>query len=275
MIHQTAIVHPKAVVGRGAEIGPYCVIGEHVSIGDRTRLLAHVVVNGRTTIGQDCVVYPFASIGMQSQDRKYEGEFSYTTIGDRTTLREFVSIHRATGEGETTQVGNDCLLLTYVHVAHNCRVGNFVTMSSTAQLAGHVIVDDYATLGGMAGVHQFVRIGTYAMVGGFSKTARDVPPYTLVEGLPSSAHGLNSIGLRRAQFPRETIADLKAMYKALYLSQLNTKHALEAMREIVKTEEGRRLIAFVENSERGIVKRARADDPSADPSDPETLEALE
>jgi UDP-N-acetylglucosamine acyltransferase len=253
--HPTAVVHPLAIVGEGAEIGPFCVVGEHVRIGARTRLLSHVVVNGHTEIGEDTVIYPFTTIGMASQDRKYQGEVSYTKIGNRTTIREFVSIHRGTGEGEVTSVGDDCLLLTYVHVAHNCHIGNHVTMSSTAQLSGHVTIEDHANIGGMTGAHQFVRIGAYAMVGGFTKIARDIPPYFLVEGVPAEVHGLNSIGLRRAEFATETLAELKECYKLLYRSKLNMSQALEAMSQIVKTPEGEHLIAFVRGqSERGIMK---------------------
>ncbi len=201
MIHPSAIVHPRADIGAGVEIGPFCVIGEGVSIGARTRLLAHVVVNGYTTVGEDSEIYPFCSIGAPSQDRKYHGERSYTTIGNRTVVREFVSVHRATGAEEVTSVGDDSLLLAYVHVAHNCRIGNHVVMSSTAQLAGHVEVGDYATIGGQTGVHQFVRIGPHAMVGGITKLTRDVPPYFLVEGNPAQPYGLNTVGLGAPNSP--------------------------------------------------------------------------
>ncbi len=255
MIHQTAVVHPKATIHAGAEIGPYCVIGEDVTIGSGTRLFAHVVVNGHTTIGADSEIHPFCSIGAPSQDRKSHGERSFTTIGDRTVLREFVSVHRATGAGETTSVGDDSLLLAYVHIAHNCRIGDHVTMSSTAQLAGHVVIEDYATVGGQTGVHQFVRIGRHAMVGGISRITRDVPPYFLVEGNPAQPYGLNSVGLRRAEFSPEAIAELKECYKALYRSNYNISQAIEAMRSFVSSDEGRYLLAFVEGpSERGILK---------------------
>ena len=255
MIHPTAIVHPNAELGRNIEVGPYCIVGEHVRIGDRTKLLAHVVVNGHTSIGEDTTIYPFCSIGLPSQDRKDVGERSYTQIGDRTTIREYVSIHRATGPEEVTSIGDDCLLLAYVHIAHNCRVGNGVTMSNLAQLAGHVHVDDNANIGGMAGTHQFLRIGAYSMVGGATKLTRDVPPFFLVEGNPAQAYGLNSVGLRRAQFPPETVAELRQCYKILYRSGRNVSQALAEMKEFVKTDEGRRLVAFVEApSERGILK---------------------
>jgi UDP-N-acetylglucosamine acyltransferase len=254
MIHPTAIVHPNAKIERGAEIGPYCLIGENVKIGNGTRLLGHVVINGHTTIGNDATIYPFASIGAPSQDRKANEEIAFTTIGDRTVIREYVSIHRATGEGQVTAVGDDCLLLAYVHIAHNCVLGNFVTMSNLAQLAGHVIVEDYAGLGGMAGVHQFVRVGRHAFIGGYSKIVKDVPPFFLAEGNPSEVRGLNSEGLRRHQFAREAINELKDAYKTIYRSDHNLSQAIEVLRATVATDEGRALLAFLDaQSNRGIM----------------------
>jgi UDP-N-acetylglucosamine acyltransferase len=218
-------------------------------------LLAHVVVNGHTTIGEDCEIHPFCSVGAPSQDRKYHGERAYTTIGNRTTLREYVSVHRATGEDEVTSIGDDTLLLAYVHIAHNCHVGNHVTMSSTAQLAGHVLIEDYANVGGQTGVHQFVRIGAHSMVGGGSKLKRDVPPYLLVEGNPGQPYGLNTIGLRRSEFTAEILAELKECYRIMYRSGNNISQAAEAMRPLVKSEHGRHLLAFIEApTGRGIVK---------------------
>src|ERR1700722_16008268 len=197
LVHPSAIVHPSALIGRGSEVGPFCIVGEYVTIGERTKLLSNVVVNGHPTIGDDCTFYPFCSIGTASQDSKYSGERAYTSIGNRTIVRQYCSINRATGEGEVTSVGDDCLLLAYVHIAHNCRVGDGVTMSNLAQLAGHVHVDDNANIGGMAGTHQFLRIGEYSMVGGATKLTRDAPPFFLVEGNPAQVYGLNSVGLRR------------------------------------------------------------------------------
>ena len=255
MIHPTAVVHPNAKIAKGAEIGPFCLVGENVAIGEGTKLYGHVVVNGWTSIGNDCLIYPFSTIGAASQDRKYVGERAYTKVGNRTTIREYVSIQRATGEEETTSVGNDCLLLAYVHIAHNCRVGNGVTMSNLAQLAGHVIVEDHASVGGMAGVHQFVRIGRYGFIGGYTKLVRDVPPFLLIEGSPAKAYGLNSVGLKRAGMSSEVLAELKECYKILYRSQRNITQALEVLKTTVATEEGREFVAFLENeSSRGILK---------------------
>ena len=257
MIHPTAIVHPSAGIGKGVEVGPYCIVGEHVRIGARTKLLAHVVVTGRTTIGEDSIFHPFCTLGAPSQDRKAEeGELSYTTIGSRTVIREYASVHRGSADaGGVTSVGDDCLLLAYTHVAHNCRVGNHVTMSNLAQLAGHVIVEDHAVVGAIAGVHQFVRIGRHAFVGGYTKIVRDLPPFFLAEGNPAEVYGLNAVGLRRAGFPRETLAELKDAYKTIYRSEKNVSQAIAALRETVRTEEGRALLAFLEApSERGILK---------------------
>jgi len=255
MIHPTAIVHPNANIAATAEIGPFCIVGEHVSIGAGSKLLAQVVVNGYTSIGEETIVHPFASLGASSQDRKASDEIAYTTIGDRTVIREYASVHRATGEGEVTSIGNDCLLLAYAHVAHNCRVGNGVTMSNLAQLAGHVTVEDYAGIGGMAGIHQFVRIGAYSFVGGYTKMVRDLPPYFLAEGNPAEVYGLNSPGLRRHAFTADVLSDLKDAYKTIYRSDRNISQAVVALKETVKTDAGRAVLAFVEaESPRGIMK---------------------
>jgi UDP-N-acetylglucosamine acyltransferase len=249
------VIHPSAKIGEDAEIGPFCLVGEHVSIGARSKLLSNVVVNGYTSIGEESTIYPFCTIGFPSQDRKSAGERSYTKIGDRTTLREYVSIHRATGEEEVTSVGDDCLLLAYVHIAHNCIVGNGVTMSNLTQLAGHVVVEDHATFGGVSGTHQFVRVGRFSFVGGMTKLTRDVPPFFLVEGNPARVYGLNSVGLRRAGFAADELSELKECYKIMYHSERNTSQALAALKEVVKTEAGRHLVAFVEaESARGILK---------------------
>jgi UDP-N-acetylglucosamine acyltransferase len=255
VIHPTAIVHPNANIARGVDIGPYCLVGENVSIGKGTVLQGHVVVNGWTSIGEQCEIYPFATIGAASQDRKYAGERAYTKIGNRTVLREYVSVQRATGEDQVTAVGDDCLLLAYTHIAHNCILGNHVTMSNLAQLAGHVEVADFVTIGGQAGVHQFTRIGRYAMVGGASKITKDVPPFFLIEGNPAEPYGLNSVGLRRAGFSLEERNEIKKFYKILYNPKLKVSQAVEEMKAEASSEPGRELVAFLEApSQRGILK---------------------
>lgn len=255
MIHPTAIVHPNAQIAERVEIGPYCIVGENVSVGAHTVLQAHVVLNGWTSVGEHCQIYPFATVGAASQDRKYGGERALTRVGNRTVLREYVSIQRATGHGEVTAVGDDCLLLAYVHIAHNCVLGNGVTMSNLAQLAGHVDVGDYATIGGQAGVHQFTRIGRYAMIGGATKLTKDVPPFFLVEGNPARPYGLNSVGLRRAAFSPVERNEIKQFYKILYHPKTSVSKAIETMMAEVVTDPGREIIAFLEAaSERGVLK---------------------
>lgn len=255
MIHPTAIVHPNAVLDRGVEIGPYCLVGENVKIGRGSVLQAHVVVNGWTTVGEDCQIYPFATIGAASQDKKYLGERAFTKVGNRSVIREYVSVQRATGEDQTTEIGEDCLLLAYAHVAHNVVIGNGVIMSNLAQIAGHCIIHDNAVIGAMAGLHQFTRIGRYAMVGGFSKVTRDVPPFFLVEGNPAAPYGPNSVGLRRAGFSGDERTEIKRFYKLLYSPKHNVSQAVEAMKAEVSTEPGREMIAFLEaESQRGVLK---------------------
>jgi UDP-N-acetylglucosamine acyltransferase len=254
VFHPTAVVHPNANIDRGVEIGPYCIVGENVSIARGTVLQSHVVINGWTTVGEDCLIFPFATIGAASQDKKYKGERAYTRIGKRTIVREYVSIQRATGEEEVTQVGDDCLLLAYVHIAHNCIIGNNVTMSNVVQVAGHCVVEDNAIIGGMVGLHQFSRLGQYSMVAGASKVTRDVPPFFLVSGYPAEPYGINSVGLRRAGFTVEEKAEIKRFYKILYGSKLSLPSAVETMKAEVATECGRKIIEFIEaESPRGIL----------------------
>ena len=255
-VHPTAIVHPGAKIGRGVEIGPFCLIGEHVEIGDGTKLLANVIVNGFTKIGDQNEIHPFAVIGASSQDKKYGGEVSYVRIGARNVIREFVTINRGTGVGSETIIGDDNHLLAYVHIAHNCRIGNRVVMSNLSQVAGHVSVGDAANIGGMVGVHQFVRIGRMAMIGGLSKVVQDIPPFMLVEGNPTAVYGLNSIGLRRSGVSAASVAELKEAHRLLYRSNSNLKGVLEKLRARIHTPEGKELVAFLqEESGRGILKR--------------------
>lgn len=254
MIHPTAIVHPNANIDRGVEIGPYCIVGENVAIGRGTILQSHVVINGWTTVGEDCEIFPFATIGAASQDKKYVGERAYTRVGSRTIVREYVSIQRATGEDQVTSVGDDCLLLAYVHVAHNCIIGNAVTMSNVAQLAGHCLIEDNAVIGGMSALHQFTRVGQYSMVGGASALTRDLPPFLLAAGNPATPYGLNSVGLRRAGFSEEERTEIKRFYKLLYGAKLNLSQAIETMKAEAQTAVGAHMIQFLEaQSQRGIL----------------------
>ena len=254
-IHATAVVDKESEMGSDVEIGPYCVIGQEVAIGDGTCLKSHVVLDGCTRIGKECTVFPFATIGTQTQDLKYKGGRTSVEIGDRTTLREYVTVNSATNEGEVTRVGNDCHIMAYGHVAHACRVGNGVIMANCATLAGEVVVQDQAIIGGLSAVHQFVRIGRLCFIGGCTRVTQDCPPFMMVVGNPAEVTGLNSIGLKRKEMAPEARSLLKEVYRALYREGLSTSQALEKIRAkpgiCAEVEE---LLVFIENSGRGIIK---------------------
>ncbi len=254
-IHETAVIHPGARIGKDVEIGPYAVIGENVLIGEGTQIGAHVVIDGWTSIGKNCTIFPSASIGTEPQDLKFRGEKSYVFIGDNTKIREFATVNRATGEGEETRVGANCLLMAYTHVAHNCIVGNHVVMSNAATLAGHVVVEDRAVIGGLAGVHQFVKIGRNAMIGGASKVVQDVPPFVIVDGHPAKVAGLNNVGMARAGVGELARRNLKKAYKILYRSNLLLPQAIAVMeQELDSCEEVEHFLRFLRNAERGICR---------------------
>lgn len=216
-------IHPTAIVDRGAEIatdvviGPYCIVGPEVVLEAGVSLLSHVVVTGRTRIGEGSQVFPFASIGHRPQDLKYRGEKSTLAIGERNVIREYVTMQPGTaGGGMATTVGNDCLFMASAHVAHDCKVGNNVVMANNATIGGHVVVGDHAILGGLSAVHQFVRIGAHAMVGGMSGVEQDVVPYAVVVGDRARLTGPNFVGLRRRGFSREEIEAIRGAYRILF-----------------------------------------------------------
>lgn len=255
MIHSTAIIHPGAQIGADCEVGPYCVIGQHVVLGDRCRLLSHVVIDGHTRLGQENEVFPFASIGLKTQDLKWKGGLTRTEIGDRNTFREYVTIHSATGDGETTTIGSHNHILAYSHIAHNVRLGNHVIMSNVATLAGHVIVEDHAVVGGLAAIHQFCRIGTLSMIAGCAKVVQDVPPYMIVDGNPAETRATNKVGMARHGVADEAQAALRHAYKILIRDGLTTPNALARIEaELPPLPEIKHLVQFVRTSERGVTK---------------------
>lgn len=257
-IHPSAVISKSARLGENVTIGPYCVIGDEVEIGDGSVIGPHAVIEKWTTIGKDCRIFQFASVGDMPQDLKFKGEQSYTVIGDRTTIREGATIHRATGEGNETRIGSDCLLMAYIHIAHNCTLGNHVIMSNLASCSGHAIVEDRVVIGGMAGVHQFVKIGRNAMVGGMSKLVQDVVPYTLVDGHPAKVVGLNNVGISRAGVPLESRRLIKKAYKILYRSGLSLAEAIAVIeQEVDSCEEVEHFLRFLRNAERGICRERR------------------
>jgi len=222
-IHPTAIVDSGAELGATTKVGPFCHVGRHVQLGEHVELLSHVAIAGRTTVGDGTRVFPFASIGHQPQDLKYKGEESRLVIGRNNTIREQVTINPGTeGGGMLTKIGDSCLFMVGVHVAHDCQIGNEVIMANNATLAGHVKVGDYAVFGGLSAVHQFVRVGQYAMVGGVTGVERDVIPYGSVLGDRARLSGLNIVGMQRRGFSREEIQGLRNAYQALFESDEGT-----------------------------------------------------
>jgi UDP-N-acetylglucosamine acyltransferase len=256
MIHPTAIVHSAARIDEGVSIGPYAVIGEHVSIAAGTTVGPHSVIEGWTEIGRDNRIFQFASVGADPQDLKFHGEQSYLRIGDRNTVREFVTLHRGTedGGGETV-IGDDNLFMAYSHVAHDCRVGNRVILANAATLAGHVVVDDHAILGGLSGVHQFTRIGSHAMISGGSVVVQDIVPFIIAQGDRAKPAGLNLVGLKRRGFSDSTLHDLKTAYKLVFRSGLRLEEALaKVAAELDETPELKTFTEFISNSHRGIAR---------------------
>jgi UDP-N-acetylglucosamine acyltransferase len=216
-IHPTAIVEPGAEIASSARVGPYCHVGAGVTLGAEVELISHVVVAGRTSVGEGTRIFPFASIGHQPQDLKYRGEDSALVIGKRNLIREHVTMNPGTsGGGMVTRIGDDCLFMASVHVGHDCAIGNHVIMANNATLAGHIVVGDYAALGGLSAVHQFVRIGQHAYVGGMTGVERDVIPYGLAMGDRARLAGLNMVGLQRRGFSRQDIQALRTAYEMLF-----------------------------------------------------------
>ena len=217
MIHKTAIVSDKAQIAKNVEIGPFCVIGDNVKIEEGTILKSHVVIDGNTTIGKNNIIFPFATVGLVPQDLKFAGEQSQLIIGDNNTIREHVTIHLGTKDGGMiTKIGNNCLLMVGVHIAHDCLIGNNVILANNATLAGHVQVGNNVVIGGLSAVHQFVRIGGGAMIGGMSGVENDVIPFGLVMGERAHLAGINLVGMKRQNIARDEIHALRNFYKQLF-----------------------------------------------------------
>jgi UDP-N-acetylglucosamine acyltransferase len=256
-IHPTAIVDPAARVANSADIGPFCIIGAGVEIGERTRLMAHVYVEGSTRIGEDNLFYPYSTVGVAPQDLKYKGEQSETRIGNHNRIREFVTIHRGTeGGGLVTSIGDDNLLMAYVHVAHDVIIGNHTVLANGVTFAGHVTVEDWAVIGAFSGIHQFCRVGRHAMIGGYSVITQDVLPFsTTVSAREVKVYGANATGLERRGFSKSTIDALHKAFRILTRSGLNTTQAVDRIHaEAPSSPEIDELLAFIARSERGFIK---------------------
>jgi len=256
VIHPTAIVADTAVIADGVEIGPYAVIGDHVEIDSGTVIGPHVVLKGPSSLGKNNRIFQFASVGEQPQDLKYNDEPTRLEIGDNNTIREYATINRGTvGGGGLTKIGNDNLLMAYIHVAHDCQIGNDVVFSNGASLAGHVTVGDHAILAGFALVHQFCTVGEHAFLGLNSVANRDVAPYMIAVGSYATARGINKNGLRRRGFSDEVIQALHHAYMTLIRQRGDRQAALDSLDpDVREVAEVQRLIEFIQSSERGVVR---------------------
>jgi UDP-N-acetylglucosamine acyltransferase len=257
MIHPTAIVDPAAEMGRGVEIGPYSVIEKDVFIGEGTRIGPHVIIREGARIGKECQVFQFASIGEAPQFLGYKGEKTFLQVGDHNIMREFVTLHRGTVKGGgKTVIGDNNYLMAYAHVAHDCQIGNEVVMANGASLGGHIVIESGAIIGGLAAIHQFCRVGTYAIIGGLTGVLMDIPPYTKAQGDRAKLFGLNTIGLKRANFSEETLKALKKAYRIIFRSGLTLAKATKAVEEddIFRIPEVQHLLQFIRHSKRGICR---------------------
>ena len=256
-IHPTALVDPSARIAETTGIGPYCVIGPEVEIGAGTRLMAHVYLEGPTWIGEDNIFFPYSTVGVASQDLKYKGERAETRIGNRNRIREFVTIHRGTeGGGLLTEIGDDNLLMAYVHIAHDVRIGNHTVLANGVTLGGHVSVGDWAVIGAFTGLHQFCRVGRHAMIGGYSVVTQDIMPFaTTVSERPIKVFGANKTGLERRDFSAQSIDAIQKTFRLLTRSGLNTSQAIDRIREEGPVSpEVEEVIEFIRASQRGVVK---------------------
>jgi UDP-N-acetylglucosamine acyltransferase len=254
-IHPTAIVDSKAEIGPGSIVGPYCIVGADVVLGPECWLQNHVTLAGPLRTGVRNKFYAYCSIGQQTQDLKYASEPTYLEIGAENTFREFCTVNRSTTSEGKTRVGDCGNFLAYSHIGHDCIVGDAVVFSNNGTLAGHVTVGDHAIMGGLTAVHQFCRIGRFAITGGCSKIVQDVPPFMIADGNPAEIRGINLVGLERNNFTPETVKAIKEAFRFIYRSKLNTRQAIEAIRnEIAPRQEITQIIEFIEKSQRGIIR---------------------
>jgi UDP-N-acetylglucosamine acyltransferase len=252
-VHASAVIHEEAVLGADVTVGPGAVIGPGVVIGDGTEIGSHVLLERDVVLGRHCRIHHGAVLGSEPQDLKFEGERTKVVVGDRTVIREYVTINRGTRASGRTAVGSDCLLMAYVHVAHDCHLGDRVIVANAVNMGGHVTIGDWVIIGGMTPIHQFVRIGAHAFVGGASRVAKDVAPYVRCAGNPLAMSGLNSVGLRRRGFDAAVRLELKRAYRLFFLSNLNVSQAIaRARQELQPMPEVEEFVSFFERSERGV-----------------------
>ena len=250
-----AYIHPAAKIAPSVVIDPFVTIDQNVEIGEGTRICSNVTILEGSRIGKNCIIFPGAVIGAIPQDLKFRGEDTLAIIGDNTTIRECVTVNRGTAARGKTQVGSNCLIMAYSHVAHDCIVGDNVIISNATQLAGEVVVDNYAVIGGGSLVHQFCHIGPHVMIQGGALVNKDIPPYVKAAREPIAFAGVNSIGLRRRNFSNDVIREIQDTYRYLYLSSMNVSDAIERIEaELPASKERDEIILFVRNSKRGIIR---------------------
>lgn len=253
-IHPAAIVHPDAVIGSDVEIGPYVVIEDNVVVGNGSVIGAGAYIAWGARLGEEVKIFPHAVLGTIPQDLKFGGEETTLEIGDRTVIREFVTMNRGTSAHHKTVVGSDCLFMAYSHVAHDCIIGNNSILANCATLAGHVTIEDWAIVGGLVPVHQFVVVGCHTMIGGGWRVPKDVPPYTTAAGNPLKPVDINKIGLSRRGFSEEAISNLKKAYKILFRSKKNMKASLAELDSLGDLgKEVNHLKEFIRSSKRGVI----------------------
>ncbi len=250
-----AYVHPQAKIARNVVVEPFVTIHKNVEVGEGTWIGSNVTIMEGARIGKNCKIFPGAVISAIPQDLKFAGEETTVEVGDNTTIREFVTINRGTKASNKTVIGNNCLLMAYVHIAHDCFIGNNCILANATNLAGHILIDDYAILGGLSAVHQFVNIGAHVMISGGSLVRKDVPPYTKAARDPLSFVGINSIGMRRRGFASEKINEIQDIYRTLYLKNMNVSQAIAYIEtQMPATPERDEILSFIAKSSRGIMK---------------------
>jgi UDP-N-acetylglucosamine acyltransferase len=256
-VHPTAIIHPHAQIASSVMVGPYSLIGEDVELGEGTEVISHAVIDGHTRMGKNNRIFPFASIGLAPQDLKYGGEPTRVEIGDGNCIREYVTVHRGTAEGDgVTRIGSHNLLMAYVHIAHDCKLGDHIIMANGASLAGHVEIHDHATVGAFTMIHQFCRIGAYGFLGSATLVNQDILPYSKTSApRPVEVYGTNRIGLERRGLTKEDIKELESAFRLLTRSKLNTTQALEAIAaKGFQSPHVKALVEFIRTSVRGVAK---------------------
>ena len=255
-ISDKAIVSPNAKLGDNVSIGPFSVIEDDVEIGSDAVIKTNVLVNSGTRISPGCKIYHSAVLGAEPQDMKFSGEYTTLEIGSNTVIREFATISRGTSASGKTVIGNNCYVMSYVHIPHDSIIGNNVILSNAINMGGHVVIDDYAIIGGMVGIHQFVHIGAYSFIAFSARVTMDVPPYILAGGAPLGYKGLNVVGLKRRGFTDEQLRNIKNAYNLIYGPEYNISDAIKAVKDSVSmTDEVKNIISFIEQSERGIIRK--------------------